>query len=92
MFRTRVTREGVRVAARVQAMALEQDERSSQRDAGADQPGVTAPIVGPRTMAHLDDVLWQSPDARLWMKTACCSMHWSTRGMPRLTSGNSNRG
>jgi len=59
MFRARVTREGVTVAAKVKAMA---EERGMTTAALAtlwckDQPGVTSPIIGPRTMAHLDAAL-----------------------------------
>jgi 1-deoxyxylulose-5-phosphate synthase len=58
-FRSRVTREGVKVAARVQAMAEGQGMNAAQLATlwCKDQPGVTAPIVGPRTMTHLDDAL-----------------------------------
>jgi len=59
MFRARVTREGVTVAAKVKVMA---EERGMTTAALAtlwckDQPGVTSPIIGPRTMAHLDAAL-----------------------------------
>ena len=59
MFRSRVTREGVTVAAKVKAIA---EERGLTAAALAtlwckDQPGVTSPIIGPRTMAHLDAAL-----------------------------------
>lgn len=66
VFRTRVTYEGVKVAAGVQAMALERGMNAAQLATlwCKDQPGVTAPIVGPRTMAHLDDAL-AILDARL---------------------------
>ena len=59
MFRSRVTREGVKVAARVQDMALERGMNAAQLATlwCKEQPGVTAPIIGPRTMQHLDDAL-----------------------------------
>jgi 1-deoxyxylulose-5-phosphate synthase len=58
-FRSRVTREGVKVAAKVQALAEARGMNAAQLATlwCKDQPGVTAPIVGPRTMAHLDDAL-----------------------------------
>jgi 1-deoxyxylulose-5-phosphate synthase len=58
-FRSRVTREGVKVAAKVQAIAEERGMNAAQLATlwCKDQPGVTAPIVGPRTMAHLEDAL-----------------------------------
>ncbi len=66
MFRTRVTREGVKVAAKLQTMALERGMNAAQLATlwCKEQPGVTAPIVGPRTMAHLDDAV-AVLDARL---------------------------
>ncbi len=59
MFRSRVTSEGVKVAARVQDMALERGMNAAQLATlwCKEQPGVTAPIIGPRTMQHLDDAL-----------------------------------
>jgi aryl-alcohol dehydrogenase-like predicted oxidoreductase len=59
MFRDRVTREAVEVAVQLKAMA---DERGMTITQLAllwvkDQPGITSPIIGPRTMAHLEDAL-----------------------------------
>jgi 1-deoxyxylulose-5-phosphate synthase len=58
-FRSRVTREGVRVAAKVGEMALELGLNAAQLALlwCKEQPGVTSPIIGPRTMKHLDDAL-----------------------------------
>ena len=58
-FRSRVTREGVKVAARVQAMAEERGMNAAQLATlwCKDQPGITSPIVGPRAMQHLEDAL-----------------------------------
>jgi 1-deoxyxylulose-5-phosphate synthase len=58
-FRSRVTREGVKVAAKVQAIAEGRGMNAAQLATlwCKDQPGVTAPIVGPRTMTHLEDAL-----------------------------------
>lgn len=59
IYAQRVTPRGVEAGARFAALA-----RGFGRTPGQlallwcrDQPGVTAPIVGPRTMAHLQDVL-----------------------------------
>jgi 1-deoxyxylulose-5-phosphate synthase len=59
MFQARVSRRGREVAAQVAAMAAERGMTASQLALlwVKDQPGVTAPIVGPRTMAHLEDAL-----------------------------------
>lgn len=59
MFRDRVTREAVIVAAKVKAMADERGMTAAQLATlwCKDQPGVTSPIIGPRTMAHLDAAL-----------------------------------
>jgi aryl-alcohol dehydrogenase-like predicted oxidoreductase len=58
-FRRRVNREGVRVAAEVKAMAEERDMTAAQLATlwCKDQPGITAPIIGPRTMEHLEQAL-----------------------------------
>lgn len=58
-FRSRVTREGVKVAQKLQLMAEERDMNAAQLATlwVKDQPGVTAPIIGPRTMQHLEDAL-----------------------------------
>jgi aryl-alcohol dehydrogenase-like predicted oxidoreductase len=58
-FVERVTATAVEVARRVGAMAAERGLSSSQLALlwCKHQPGVTAPIIGPRTMAHLEDAL-----------------------------------
>lgn len=58
-FVARVTATAVEVAQRVGAMAAERGLTSSQLALlwCKDQPGVTAPIIGPRTMTHLEDAL-----------------------------------
>ncbi len=59
MFRDRITEKGLEVAQKVGAMAQERGLTTAQLALlwCKDQPGITAPIVGPRTMAHLDDAL-----------------------------------
>ncbi|MGC8779395.1 MAG: aldo/keto reductase [Anaerolineae bacterium] len=59
MFQQRVTRKGREVAAKVAEMAQARGMTGSQLALlwVKDQPGVTAPIIGPRTMAHLEDAL-----------------------------------
>lgn len=58
-FRSRVTREGVIVAGKVQAMAEARGINAAQLATlwVKEQPAVTAPIIGPRTMQHLTDAL-----------------------------------
>ncbi len=58
-FRTRITEHGRRVAAQVAAMARERHMTTAQLAFVwlKDQPGVTAPIVGPRTLEHLEAFL-----------------------------------
>jgi aryl-alcohol dehydrogenase-like predicted oxidoreductase len=58
-FQARVTRRGREVAEKVAEMAQERSMTSSQLALlwVKDQPAVTAPIIGPRTMAHLEDAL-----------------------------------
>ncbi len=58
-FATRVTSRGLEVAAALAGMAAERQMSTSQLALlwVKDQPGVTAPIYGPRTPAHLDDAL-----------------------------------
>ena len=58
-MRQRITRAGLDVAAGVAELARERGLTTSQLALlwAKDQPGVTAPIVGPRTLAQLDDVL-----------------------------------
>jgi len=59
MFRDRVTRRGVEVAVQLKAMAEERGMTIAQLALlwVKDQPGVTSPIIGPRTMGHLEDAL-----------------------------------
>jgi aryl-alcohol dehydrogenase-like predicted oxidoreductase len=58
-FPERITRRGREVAAKLAAMAAERDLTTAQLALlwVKDQPGVTAPIVGPRTRAHLTEAL-----------------------------------
>jgi len=59
LFRARVTRRGREVAAEVARMARERGLTAAQLALlwVKDQPGVTAPIIGPRTLAHLEEAL-----------------------------------
>jgi aryl-alcohol dehydrogenase-like predicted oxidoreductase len=59
MFRDRITNRAREVAMKVAAMAAERGLTSAQLALVwvKDQPGVTAPIIGPRTMAHLESFL-----------------------------------
>lgn len=59
MFRVRITSRGRTVAQKVAAMAQERGLTAAQLALlwVKDQPGVTAPIIGPRTMAHLESFL-----------------------------------
>ncbi|HOU15719.1 MAG TPA: aldo/keto reductase [Anaerolineae bacterium] len=59
MFRDRVTREAVEVAVQLKAMAEARGMTTTQFALlwVKDQPGITSPIIGPRTMAHLEDAL-----------------------------------
>jgi aryl-alcohol dehydrogenase-like predicted oxidoreductase len=58
-FGERVTPRAVEAAQRVADLARERDMTPSQLALlwAKDQPGVTAPIIGPRTLAHLQDNL-----------------------------------
>jgi aryl-alcohol dehydrogenase-like predicted oxidoreductase len=58
-FQERVTERGLDAAGQVGAMAQERGMTASQFALlwCKDQPGITSPIIGPRTMAHLDDAL-----------------------------------
>ncbi len=55
----RITRRGLEVAQALGKMAVERGLNSAQLAIlwVKDQPGVTSPIIGPRTMAHLEDAL-----------------------------------
>lgn len=59
MFQDRVTERGLDVAGQVNALAAERGMTPSQFALlwCKDQPGITSPIIGPRTMAHLEDAL-----------------------------------
>jgi aryl-alcohol dehydrogenase-like predicted oxidoreductase len=59
MFQSRVTRTAREVAAKVGEMAKERNMTITQLALlwAKDQPGITSPIVGPRTMAHVADAL-----------------------------------
>ena len=59
MFHERVTDRGLDVAQEVGALAKSHGLTASQFALlwCKDQPGITAPILGPRTMAHLEDAL-----------------------------------
>lgn len=59
MVRARVTQRGIDVGKAVANMAQERGMTASQLSLLwiKDQPGITAPIVGPRTLAHLEDAL-----------------------------------
>ena len=58
-FRDRVNETGIQVAQKVSEMAQERSLTMTQLALlwCKDQPGITAPIIGPRTMAHLEDAL-----------------------------------
>ncbi|HEX9331741.1 MAG TPA: aldo/keto reductase [Anaerolineales bacterium] len=55
----RITQRGIEVGLAVSKMAQERGLTASQLSLLwiKDQPGVTAPIIGPRTLAHLEDAL-----------------------------------
>jgi aryl-alcohol dehydrogenase-like predicted oxidoreductase len=59
IFQARITRKGREVAAKVAEMAQARGLTITQLALlwVKDQPGVTSPIIGPRTMAHLEDAL-----------------------------------
>jgi aryl-alcohol dehydrogenase-like predicted oxidoreductase len=59
VVRERITQRGVEVGQAVSKMAQERGLTTSQLSLLwiKDQPGITAPIVGPRTLAHLEDAL-----------------------------------
>ncbi len=58
-FQERVTERGLTAAQRLGELARERGLTASQFALlwCKDQPGITAPILGPRTMAHLEDAL-----------------------------------
>jgi len=57
--KARITQRGLDVGQAVSRMAQERGLTASQLSLLwiKDQPGVTAPIIGPRTLAHLEDAL-----------------------------------
>lgn len=59
MVRARVTQRGIDVGKAVHKLAQERGFTASQLSLLwiKDQPGITAPIIGPRTLAHLEDAL-----------------------------------
>ena len=59
MVKARITQRGIDVGQAVSEMAQERGLTASQLSLLwiKDQPGVTSPIIGPRTLAHLDDAL-----------------------------------
>lgn len=59
MVKARITQRGIEVGQAVSHLAQERGLTASQFSLlwVRDQPGVTAPIVGPRTLAHLEDAL-----------------------------------
>jgi len=58
-FTKRINQAGIEVARKVEKMATERDMTPTQLALlwVKDQPGVTSPIIGPRTMEHLEDAL-----------------------------------
>ena len=58
-FTRRVTRRGIEVAAEVKKMAEARGLTAAQLSTlwVKEQPGVTSPIIGPRTMQHLEEAL-----------------------------------
>jgi aryl-alcohol dehydrogenase-like predicted oxidoreductase len=59
MFRERITRRGREVAVQVAQMAAERGLTGAQLALlwVKDQPGVTSPIIGPKSLAHLEEFL-----------------------------------
>jgi len=57
--KARVTQRGLEVGQAVSRMAQERGLTAAQLSLlwAKDQPGITAPIIGPRTLAHLEDAL-----------------------------------
>jgi aryl-alcohol dehydrogenase-like predicted oxidoreductase len=58
-FTSRITLKGRQVAAKVAEMAKERGMTGAQLALlwVKDQPGVTSPIIGPRTLAHLEEFI-----------------------------------
>ena len=59
MSDARITQRGIDVGSAVSKMAQERGLTASQLSLlwTKDQPGITAPIIGPRTLTHLEDAL-----------------------------------
>jgi aryl-alcohol dehydrogenase-like predicted oxidoreductase len=59
VFAERITRRGLEIGAKIVEMAEERGLTAAQLAMlwVKDQPGVTAPIIGPRTMDHLEQML-----------------------------------
>jgi len=59
MIEARITQQGIDIGKAVSEMAQERGLTASQLSLLwiKDQPGITAPIIGPRTLAHLEDAL-----------------------------------
>jgi aryl-alcohol dehydrogenase-like predicted oxidoreductase len=59
MVKARITQRSIDVGKAFSAMAQERGLTASQLALlwTKDQPGITAPIIGPRTLAHLEDAL-----------------------------------
>ena len=59
LVKARISQRGIEVGQAVSKMAQERGLTASQLSLLwlKDQPGVTAPIIGPRTLAHLEDAL-----------------------------------
>jgi aryl-alcohol dehydrogenase-like predicted oxidoreductase len=59
MVKARITQRGIDVGQAVSKLAEERGLTASQLSLLwiKDQPGITAPIIGPRTLAHLEDAL-----------------------------------
>jgi len=60
MIKARITQRAIDVGKAVEAMARERGLTASQLALlwTKDQPGITSPILGPRTLAHLEDALF----------------------------------
>jgi aryl-alcohol dehydrogenase-like predicted oxidoreductase len=59
MVKARITQRGIEVGRAVSKIAQERGLTASQLSLLwiKDQPGITSPIIGPRTLAHLEDAL-----------------------------------
>ncbi len=59
MVKARITQRAIDVGKSINNMAQERGLTASQLSLLwiKDQPGITAPIIGPRTLAHLEDAL-----------------------------------